>query len=541
MLARLVTFLVLGVLAAMPARACSPSPGVLPESTFEMIDASDAIVIATAVEEEPDGEFADVVFTVEQILKGAPTERVIQQGARLGDPTPSDPYELLKANPEAYAGPCNRRTFKRGDHYVLMLRNDPERGFIVAGGILSRRSEDDFGPGSYWRRAIEIYLQIQQDPDRMAQLDAMQDLAGKGLQPGASRFDRQLGIDALAHLLGVHPDKPTAWLLQRYSDPTAIRRAFSSFAPPNLTEDMDELDLIVFAMVGEWPEVRPEPERERDEILSALAQGNHPDAAPLLNAVLEDPDARPQRLGAALGYLIRQGDFERFKRIYGERVLWLEATGDQRGVEDFWRSVQNAVGYGDDLNVDEEFAVWWEQQRLAICILRSSPSDCSSSIPFDAALLHDPRAHETLILTNIFEPQVLEWAESEFDRLQSEQVDTFEDDWDLPIKVLLARYIPGEETRISGLACGTWHQRDKLARFLGEVQTVYSEDLLREMMAMEQHEHVRDSLLESAVRVAARDMEAYWLADADIVAAYARSDGPLPLDDEQKWTLPCAP
>ncbi|WP_321488298.1 hypothetical protein [uncultured Hyphomonas sp.] len=541
MLARLVMCIVSGVLAAMPALACSLSPGTLLQSNFEMVESSEAIVIARAVEEESDGAFTDVAFTVERVLKGTPTDRVTRRDARLGDPVPSDPYELLNANPEAYTGPCIRRTFKRGDRYVLMLRDDPAYGFIVAGNAFSRQSEDDFGPGSYWGRAIETYLKIQQNPDRMAQLDVMQELARSGLQPGASRFDRQLGIDALAHVLGIHPDKPTAWLLQRYDDPTAIRRAFSNSTPLDLTDDMDELDLFVFAMVGDWPEVTPEPEHERDEILSALAQGNHPDAAPLLNAILQDPNARPQRLGSALGYLIRQGAFERFKQIYGERILWLEAIGDRREVEDFWRNVQDAIGYGDDLNVNDEFAVWWEQQRTSVCILRSAPWECRSSIAFDSTLLDDARAHATQVLLHARDPGVIDWAASEIDRLQSEQVEMYKHDWELPIKVLLAGFHPGDKTRIFEFACGTWRQRETFARLIGEVPTLHTEDLLREMMAIEQHEYVRNSLLDSAVRIAAHDMEASSRANAEFVAAYARSDGPLPLDEGEEWMLPCAP
>ncbi|MCK5747101.1 MAG: hypothetical protein KAH44_12840, partial [Oricola sp.] len=137
-----------------------------------MIDASDAIVVATAVR-SISGETSSsdaVIFKVREVLKGSPSQEVTDLWARFGKATPSNPDDILSANQEAFMGPCNRMTFKKGNSYVLMLRNDPEEGFIVWGDAFSRINEDDFGPNSMWRRAIGVYLEIQKNPDRMAQI-----------------------------------------------------------------------------------------------------------------------------------------------------------------------------------------------------------------------------------------------------------------------------------------------------------------------------------------------------------------------------------
>jgi hypothetical protein len=498
-----------------------------------MIDASDAVVVARAVRKERIDNYSDrIFFKVEQILKGAPPNEVMDPNARFGKPMPSDPNNILSANPEAFRGMCNRYTYRRGDRYVLMLHKDDERGFIVSGNAFSRINEDDFGPGSIWRKAIHTYLEIQQNPDRLAQLTEMKRLVQNGISDDATEFEKQLGADALNHLLNIHPDKPTEWLLHRYEDPDFVMRGINALTVGTPEEDAENLTSLVF---GEGPP----PEDEKTAILRALSEGEHPAAEPLFRSILEDASPEPTRLGAALSFFIRRGEYGTAKQAFGEHVLWVSAVTGPGSGPGFWGAIWPAIGYSDNLKVETQFAEWWKRQTLASCFLRSDPFDCSYDWDAAAALLDAPRRNQTLILAGASSPKVVAWAEEELDRLAAEGIETFKDDWDFPMKVLLAAYRGDKPKRIHELACGSKSMREGLADLIGKVPTLYTERLLREMMSIEQHEHVREQLLESAVLIAAHDIKTSRWGDADLVYAYARSDGKLAMEKDDERHLPC--
>lgn len=534
MLIRIFVFSAIVSLCGPGASACSLIPGAFLQSNFELIDASDAIVVATAVRSKKgeDSFSKSVVFKVNEVLKGSPSKQVNDLRARFGKPTPSNPHDFLSANPEAYMGPCVRMTYRKGDRYVLMLRNDPENGFIVWGDAFSRINEDDFGPNSIWRRAIGIYINIQQNPDRMEQIGELEKLVDRGLREGATEFEQQLGLDALNHLLNIHPDKPTEWLLDRYDDPDYIMRRFKDRIAGTPEEAADNLVSLVF---GEGPP----PEDERTAILRALAEGDHPQAEPLFYEIISETAPEPTRLGAALAYFIKKGEYDFVKAAFGEHILWVTGVTGPGSGPGFWGVMWQAIRYGENKQVTPEFASWWERQTTSNCLILNGPFDCSFDRDKATALLNAPRKNQTLLLAAASSPEVIAWAEAELDRLHTQGVKTFEEAWDFPMKLLLAAYRGDKPSRVHELACGSKEMREGLADLIGEVPTLYTEELLREMMAIDQHEHVREQLFESAVLIAAADMKESWLGDAELVYAYARTDGTIPLRKRDRRHLPC--
>lgn len=497
------------------------------------MDASDAIVVARAIRNKPGKYHSDeIIFEVEEILKGAPSREVADISASFGKPMPSDPNNIISPNPEAFRGACNRSTYRRGDRYVLMLRNDSKQGYIVAGDPFSRINEDDFGPSSMWRRAIRTYLGIQQNPDRMAQIAELEKLVRNGLREEATEFEKQIGADAFNHLLNIHPDKPTQWLLERYQDPDFVMQRLKTRIADTEEGEVDKLVTLVF---GDGPP----PEDEKTAILRALSEGDHPEAEILFRAIVAEPAPEPTRLGAALAFFVRRADYAFVKQVFGEHILWMEAVSGPGSGPGFWGAIWEAIGYGDDLRVDPQFAEWWKRQTISICLIQSGPFNCSFDWDAAAELLDNPRSNETLLLAGAGSPKVISWAEAELDRLEAEGVETYKDDWDFPMKILLAAYRGDKPKRVHDLACGSKAMREGLADLIGNVPTIYTEELLREMMAIQQHEHVREQLFESAVLLAADDMKRSWLGDADLVYAYARADGPLPLGEDDERHLPC--
>jgi hypothetical protein len=89
-------------------------------------------------------------------------------------PLASDPNDLTDPNPEAFQGPCIRRTFARNKSYVLFLSKDERGGHSLLGYPFTRVDEDYFGPDSLWVRTITSYLDIQARLSGMAQLDELE-------------------------------------------------------------------------------------------------------------------------------------------------------------------------------------------------------------------------------------------------------------------------------------------------------------------------------------------------------------------------------
>lgn len=516
------------------ARACSLVSGAFIRSNFELIETSDAIVIGRAIRSERHGSDPDaIIFEVEEILKGEPPSEVADEFGVFGKPTPSEPNSITRANAEAFMGSCNRRVYKRGDKYVLMLRNEAGRRFVVSGDAFSRINEDDFGPNSFWRRSIIRYISIQRNPDRMAQIDELRAIIQVGMSSNASEFDRELGKDALYHLQNIHPDKPTEWLLNMYNDPEFSMRQLRDRVAGTEEEEADELATLVFG------DPSP-PEDVRTTILRALSEGDHPKAEPLFRTIIAEATPEPTRLGAALAFLIRREEYNRVKQIYGEHVMWITAVAGPGSGPGFWSVVGEAVGYGDYLKVEKPFADWWRRQTFAACIIRSGPFHCSFDWEAGATLLDEPRKNTTLLLASARSPKIISWAESELDRLAAEGVETIKDDWDFPLKILLAAYRGDTPRRVHELACGSKEMREAIAGLIGDVPTIYTEQLLREMMAMNQHAHVQRQLFKSGVKIAADDMrESPLFGNADFVFEYARSDGRLELEKDAERHLRC--
>ena len=499
-----------------------------------MIDASDAIVVARAIDAKR-GKYDsnEISFEVEEILKGAPTKIVRDLSGGFGKPIHSDPEEITSANPEAFRGSCNRHTYRRGGKYVLMLRKDSEYGFVISGDPFSRINEDDFGPQSMWRLAIDAYLDIQKNPDRMAQIDAMAALVERGRKTDATAFEVKLGEDALIHLASIHPDKPTAYLMRLYDDPEFLIRRFEDRTAGTEEERADALAEFAF---GE----KSKPEDTRTVILRALSEGDHPGAEPLFRSIIVEEEPDSTQLGAALAFLVRRSEYDEFKRAYGDHVLWILGVTGPGPSPGFWFQVSDAVGYGDQIAADPEFAAWWKRQGIASCLIKSGPYSCSYDWKAAANLLDNPREHEVLLFAGAGSPKVIEWAERELDRLEQGGVESYKDDWDFPVKILLAAYRGDEPARMHQLACGSKEMRESIAGLIGEVPTLYSEQLMREMMAMEQHEHVRGALLKSAVLVTAHNIRQSRWRDTDVVVAYARANGPIPYKTDDKLYLHCA-
>ncbi|WP_425407985.1 hypothetical protein [Hyphococcus sp.] len=515
-----------------PVTACSLIEGVFLQSNFEMIDSADAIVVGKAVRKTK-AEFGDkIVFKVTAALKGNPTATVFDQSGHFGKPIPSDPNDISSANREAFMGSCVRGTYRHGDSYVLMLRKNDKNEFAVSGDAFSRMNEDNFGPGSLWRKTIETYLEIQKNPDRMVQLDEMRALALRGMSEGAAEFEQKIGEDAMRHLLTIHPDKPTQWLIAVYNDPDF---AYRSFEDVNIGTEEEEVDTFVSLLYD-----RP---RAREDVKSvaarALSEGDHPEADPIFRQIIAQISPPPTELGASLAFFVKRKEYALVKQAFGKHILWVEGVTGPGAGPGFWSPVSRAIGYGEYRIVPTEFGDWWDRQSFASCLIKNSPTNCNYDALDINEILANPTANETLLIASAEKDVVQAWAISEVDRLKASGVSPRDRQWNLPVKLLLAVYRGEKPKQVLDLACGSKEERERIAIIIGKVRTYGTANLLHEMMAMQQHEHVRGELFNSAAKFAEVERSFSRTSEVGRAFEYARSDDILPLDKYDDKHLPC--
>lgn len=154
-----------------PATACSMIEGYKVPTTLELVEQADAIVLARVGDEIPTKEehgFGELVLEPEVLVAGdsLPTELRIR-GYHATDrfqPTPSNPKELAEANPDAFAGACNRYVFNRGMLLLLFLERGEVGQMDVINASFARTLEDVPNADSLWVRAVRYYADIARLP-----------------------------------------------------------------------------------------------------------------------------------------------------------------------------------------------------------------------------------------------------------------------------------------------------------------------------------------------------------------------------------------
>ncbi|MBX3594003.1 hypothetical protein [Sphingomonas sp.] len=166
----------------LPAAACSVVPGYRIPTTLQLVEQADLIVLAR-VEDGRGGTDDDPELKLVPILtlKGVnPPPKLDMAGAlETGNmrATPSDPTEIVRANPDAYTGACNRYVFRRGATLLLFFRREGQ-GYVQISQPFARTAEDVTGIDSLWVRVVREYIAIDEFPPalRRARLAARRDL-----------------------------------------------------------------------------------------------------------------------------------------------------------------------------------------------------------------------------------------------------------------------------------------------------------------------------------------------------------------------------
>lgn len=340
---------ILALAAPTAALGCSPVPGYVRPSNFELIQIADAIVVATPLSEIPSERLSQldskVRFRVDQVLKGeAPAE--IEVGAMvLGRTRPSDPNDIVYSHPEGHAGPCNRMTVGKSASYVLFLDRRGQ-AYAPLGYPFSRVSEDYAGEDALWTRTIRTYLRLQAEQAPMEELASLEAMRAAILaDPKRSRADAALAADIDQHLGSVSRWKPTEYLLAAYADAKAGRAP--RYRPRDAAFDDERsgadafADMLMADLVGDRASAVAPPRRSALEtrILASLIEGDHPAAMPLFESFAQ-PSSPPADLAMAIRFMAKNGRYREAYELIEARAVPLMATAAR---DDFF-ILSSAIG-----------------------------------------------------------------------------------------------------------------------------------------------------------------------------------------------------
>jgi hypothetical protein len=474
---RLVPLIVGLILIAAPERvwACSLTEEAFHPTNFELVGAADAIVIATAVSGVPMGvdEMGGVRFRIDGSLKGEnPPAEFVDSFSVIGSDPPVPPGNITEAT--GAGGSCVRAGFELGKPYVLFLALGDDGQWRRTGYAFSRDAEDYTGPDSLWVRAIALYVEIQRNPDRLAQRDALASMIPELEGRDATDADRVLAADIRYHLESLSPLSPTVVLIDAY------RALDRGEAPGFITGPYDDA-----------------PERQKEQILKFLVLGDHREAMAFFESILSDPP--PGRaIGWAIRFLVKNGEFRRafeviesdvYPRLGGMSDATAEAVAFDisRAMYGEWQYPEPDVKpWEQDPYIRERWpemalSLYWDFSRRGSRLGRID-SAIETLRPTD----YRDRPEVTLALARGHDEEVETWATNEVDRLlpTADWLDDGDPLW-FPLQVLVSAFGEERDEALIRAFCSGDSGRIMVVSHLGVYGDSIDDELLVRMLVSE--------------------------------------------------------
>lgn len=506
-------------LIAGTASACSTVSGYVRPTNFELVQLADAIVVARALPNGSENEDFSIRFKVRQVLKGEVPEEITGFGG-LGLVGRSNPASLSETHPQAYQGPCVRSTFQPGHDYVIFLERGNQGDLRMALYPFARVNEDFTGDNSLWVRTIRRYLEIQAEPDAMVELRVLASLRDS---LGGGADDRELAADISDHLASRSPYKPTPYLvdtLERLRSGVALTDSVRS---PAADREISMAQDLTDAIFGDTPGGF-EVEDQIQFILHALVTGEHPDAAPVFEALVSNPDRTASDLGLAIQFFAKNNAY---RRAYGLieidviRMLGALSPENQSALLGAVLAAQRGDSYEEGQErwrTDPYVAVAWPDLALSLYwFMEQSSSDGYSGSGYGGALeaipLTDFRAQPMVTLTRPFDEAALAWAQAELTRPMVVDPELRDDVLDrLPLALLVRSYGEDRDAALNAAFCAGGSRRRTLIAMLGEWGGSLEVGLLaRYAESAELSDEDRTALIDAVASLHSRERgSAFW-------------------------------
>jgi hypothetical protein len=202
-----------------PADACSPGPGFMPPTNYELAATSKRIVIAKAVGANKAKDLGDSGIEVEvtAVLKGTGKvgEKLPVRGSTIGYMGASPKNDFSRARKGAYAGSCTAYDYKLGRHYLLFLVEDEDK-WDTRGDPFTRVNEEVDPKDDPWTIAVKKYIEIAALPKLADRRKAFEALIARGKQAKATATDKAISDDIATHIARPTPYKSFAELDEMY-------------------------------------------------------------------------------------------------------------------------------------------------------------------------------------------------------------------------------------------------------------------------------------------------------------------------------------
>ncbi len=492
----------LTIFSTIQARACSVF-NYVKLTNYELVQMTDEVVIATA--ESSFWNFSDgVVFQVDKILKGTVPQKLTIKHAVLGNPDPSNSNDISEPHPEAYAGPCNRMSFKEGHQYVLFLNRTKEGGFVNGGYPFSRINEDYFGENSLWIKTIKYYLQIQKAYSPMKQLDILKAKHDELLAGDITTDNQKLAADIVDHLSSRSPYKPTEYLINSYEALDEKQDIQFAVRNPDADKEKSHAQVLTDMLFDIKSNEAFDINEQKKFIMWSLVNGDHPKALTFFEELAQDPLQTGAVLGAIVKYYSKNNKQRQAIEIANKHAFRIMNNAPKAEVDQFLRGIMavnsfEKGGWGNN----ELMKSWWPEFAVTLNAILRNRFGADHTYSFDEEYEYlRPKSYRdrpdiTLGLVRSYDEKVVKWAENEVQRLLKQKVEAFEKLYRLPIGVLLEDYRSDETEKIDNLFCESKTSRYAIIKYLGLHKDIYVEELALRISAYDLSDEEKDTLLKS--------------------------------------------
>lgn len=463
------TAVFLAVLPWAAANACSFNEDHMPASRFDLVQLSDAIVVATALGEKPGEDGSAVAFEVGERIKGEVPARIDVSG-RIEAPDPS-------AGPVILSEMCGGLgPFRKGGRYLLLLEKG-EGGRFRRTAAQWQSGEEYSGGSSASIRVVRRYVGLQASASPMAQVAMLERLARSRRGTAGERLDDEELADIRDHLGSISPFRPTAHLL-------AIFAALERGRAPAFAGRPNDRAAI------------------RRRVLTALVNGDHPGALPLFDRLAASRPGTADDIGLALRFHARNGAYPRAFEWVGTRLMKrlaeLDPSQARRLIDHVKRMQDGGEEGAEPWRADPRAAARWPDLALALYwyqVRRFGPDD---AVIFDTALRALPhgdyraRPLLTLALAADHDQDIARWAVGElggegkaqaWTALSEDIGKATADPAELPLKILLSAWRSDRQPMLERLFCQGADRGLLLIHAFGEAGDSLYADLIRNIAA----------------------------------------------------------
>lgn len=486
------------------ANACIPDSEYDHPTNYEFVESADAIIVATALTEEPPDESgeASVRFRTDIVLKGEPPSQVMVWASGLDEPEPRPIPDPPDTMPGQGCSCSDGAMFVANAQYVLFLEKKSDGTFTQHGYICAPWHELFGGERSLWIEAIRAYVEIQAQHDRMSALDAMFALKTRLEREPLNARNMALAADIEDHLGSLSTFKPTAYLIDAF-------------------ERLERGEPLKFATAAP-----KDPTSWKRAILRALAHGTHADASRFFERLLAAYPSDPYVVGRAIQFFGHMGAYRHSFAIIEATALSLLIRSDDDGSRFLLQRILDAeTDYvpGKDeqaWRLDPYTAKAWPELALGLYTnlgnLRSE--DAQGRVGDYRAIKDIPvrsltdRPDLIRALADMRDERALSWAISELTdtaKLAAEEKAGGSREHPpsgLAIEVLVRAGRVEDRTTLGAVFCQSDDRRKALvAAFAGHGQSSHSAVFQRMIDSPDLTKYQRDDFIDALIQMAGRD------------------------------------